>query len=95
MTGKDVEIRNSRNWNERTVIDGRLIKVSKGYSGPSWMGAIGNEIFRGTLDQILEEFTYERIVPITGISEYEAHKKISEMVKDNPKDGYIAFNIIR
>lgn len=95
MAGKDVELRNSRNWNLKTVVEGRPIILSKGYSGERWDGTIGHDIYQGTLAYILKNIDYKRIIPREDINEKEARNIIGKIMKSEPENTYLAFNLTK
>ncbi len=87
--GKQWEIRTYGRFNERTVFKGRVVWVSKGYSGDRFLALVCKKPVVGSLDYILDNVPYEEIIP-TAKSREDAVNKIKSMIKG---DNFVAFNV--
>lgn len=88
--GKEWEVRPcKKRYNERSVFKGRLVNVSRGYTFDRWLGVIDLDPLTGSLEHMLSNVSYEKIVPVAD-SEIEAKAKILSLTDFGR---YIAFHI--
>lgn len=88
--GKEWEVRPcKRRYNERSVFKNRFVNVSRGYSHDRFLGIVDLEPIVGTLEYILNQVPYNKIIPPAKL-ENEVKEKILSLTSFSK---YIAFHI--
>lgn len=65
--GKEWELRViKQRYHLGTIYDGRSVQVMKGYTGTSFFGVVDGDPVVGSLDKILDEVDFRKIIPIAG-----------------------------